>query len=61
MFFFKKSENNWKQKAVNRREDNIKLIKREKELLKSRDDWKAKAKKYQDEILKLKEELKKNY
>ena len=60
---FKKQSlnNNWKNKAVERRSEIEKLKKQKKEMTKNRDKWKNKAQKYQDKINQLSEELKKNY
>ena len=61
---FKKNEsnnNNWKSKAKQRRMENMKLKKRNEEILKSRNRWKSKAKRNEEKINKLNEELKKNF
>ncbi|HEX8965730.1 MAG TPA: hypothetical protein VF820_04850 [Patescibacteria group bacterium] len=62
--FKKKTDNNneadWKEKAKIRRQENTKLKKKTKDIEKSRNRWKTKALKYQQEIERLTEELKKN-
>lgn len=53
--------NNWKNKAEERRTEIDKLKKQHKEMSKNRDKWRTKAQKFQDKINQLSEELKKNY
>lgn len=56
-----KTSSDWKEKAVTRRSENDTLKKRNKEISQSRDKWKSKAENFQNEIDRLKTELKKNY
>lgn len=60
MFKFRKksSEENWKQKAIERNEEIKKLKKRVDELTKSRNKWKDKAAKIKEELY---QALKKKY
>jgi hypothetical protein len=55
------NNNDWKSKAKKRRIENMGLKKRNKEILKSRNQWKLKATKHEDKIKTLREELKKNF
>ena len=52
-----RSENTWRDKAVNRREENKALNKRIQEITDGRDIWKAKAMSHKKEIKDLKSEL----
>jgi hypothetical protein len=60
--FFRKAENNdWKEKAKQRREENKALKKQLKEVLESRNNWKKKAQDLKKKNEMIDEELKKNH
>ena len=54
------SDNQWKEKAKLRREENKKLKKQLKEVQASRENWKKKAQDLKEKNAEIEEELKKN-